>query len=586
MAISQPRRVTVQMGHVPMMSNQSPVQPLSLSPQTGLGGGPRMFAGGGRASVQCGAQSFPIAGGLSPQSHPASPHSFANQASLQLPASPCNGAHVQQQQSNSPLGRFSLQQVGPHMNPLNLQPSPQIHQLGLQHPSPQPQVMEQRRHSVQPVLAQNLHQTQMQGGCLGADGKFVDREFPPHNDSIFRTATPQQDHIHDVLAQTHGGKVTWRRVSEFCTRLFNNIHPNDIAQGILGDCWLLAGIAGLAEFKNRVQELFRENDLSHDGKYNIKIYDMNTRQWNWVVIDDYIPFQLNGKPCFSKPHEEEAWVLLLEKAVAKWMGSYIKLQGAFAMTPFMLLTDLGRVRCFSQTQVNGVWSTHVLEVKEAALQDAHDRNSVAFHVLGKISADDAFLELKKADDAESLMSAWTTKDPPRQVGVGKSGEALASDGIAKAHAYSLVCADFFKADNGETWRIVQLRNPWGNNKHSEWNGELSDDWPGWVNFPRLKAELKIDDAGCDGLFFMRYETFLERFSDFGLMPGCWQHGKHASVETGLKYRPGNQAAMSVFSSIGAEKKFRKPARAAVPLGVAMSSNMVVHSSLGSGSIVY
>lgn len=398
--------------------------------------------------------------------------------------------------------------------------------------------------------------SQLGGGSVQAQGGFVDHSFPPTNDSIFRSPTPQQDHIQDILGHTNGGQVQWKRVGSFCNKLFDHIHPNDIAQGILGDCWLLAGMAGIAEFKNRISDLFQEDDLSPNGEYHIKIFDMNTRQWNWVTIDDFIPMDVQGKPIFSKPHGNEAWVLLLEKAVAKWFGSYLRLQGAFAMVPFMILTDLGQVKCYSQRQIGpNMYAPGVLDVKLACLRDAHDRNSVGFQPLGTCGIDQAFQELKQADDAECLMAAWTTKDPPSQAGVGASGEAIGSDGIVKGHAYSLTCADFFQADNGEVWRIVQLRNPWGANPSSEWNGELSDHWPGWAMHPKLRKQLHIDHAGSDGLFYMRFETFLERFSDFGVMGGsAWREGKSATSETPLK-SGGSQLGMI-------QKNFRKPGKSA------------------------
>jgi len=89
---------------------------------------------------------------------------------------------------------------------------------------------------------------------VGNDGKFVDQTFPPNNDSVFRTPNPAADHAQDVMKATQGGKIQWKRASEICKggKLFDNVHPNDIAQGVLGDCWLLAGLAALAEFEGAV----------------------------------------------------------------------------------------------------------------------------------------------------------------------------------------------------------------------------------------------------------------------------------------------------------------------------------------------
>jgi calpain-15 len=50
-----------------------------------------------------------------------------------------------------------------------------------------------------------------------------------------------------------------------------------------------------------------------------------------VVVDDYFPCNNSSlQPFFSKPIGQEVWVLLIEKAWAKLVGSYF---GAEEMTP-------------------------------------------------------------------------------------------------------------------------------------------------------------------------------------------------------------------------------------------------------------
>lgn len=48
---------------------------------------------------------------------------------------------------------------------------------------------------------------------------------------------------------------------------------------------------------------------------------MNTDQWERIIIDDYIPCKKGTKtPKFATPNGRELWVLLLEKAFAKFCG--------------------------------------------------------------------------------------------------------------------------------------------------------------------------------------------------------------------------------------------------------------------------
>jgi len=57
-----------------------------------------------------------------------------------------------------------------------------------------------------------------------------------------------------------------------------------------------------------------------------------------VTVDDYFPCQPKQGPIFSRANGNELWVLLLEKAYAKYHGSYMLLRGGFASEGMMDLT--------------------------------------------------------------------------------------------------------------------------------------------------------------------------------------------------------------------------------------------------------
>jgi calpain-15 len=65
--------------------------------------------------------------------------------------------------------------------------------------------------------------------------------------------------------------------------------------------------------------------LCHDGA------------WESFFLDDYIPTYLNN-PIFSKAHNAEIWVPLLEKAYAKAFGSYAKIKSGFTSEAIKDLT--------------------------------------------------------------------------------------------------------------------------------------------------------------------------------------------------------------------------------------------------------
>merc|ERR1711907_198337 len=136
------------------------------------------------------------------------------------------------------------------------------------------------------------------------------------------------------------------------------------------------------------------------------------------------------------------------------------------------------------------------------------------------------------------MSAWTGKDPETAVGKGASGEVIASDGIVKGHAYSLISAKEVTRDDGVLERVVQLRNPWGANPAAEYKGELADDWDGWKKYPKMKSELLGDGGKLDGMFWMTFDNFVKRYSDCGIVPKAMETPKMGQMDEGAQ--PGHK----------------------------------------------
>ena len=70
-------------------------------------------------------------------------------------------------------------------------------------------------------------------------------------------------------------------------------------------------------------------------------------------------------------------------------------------------------------------------------------------------------------------------------------------GLVPTHAYSLLAA--YQVGN---YRLVKLRNPWGN---LEWKGEFSDKSPLWTEEAKRKCGVSETD---DGVFFMKLHDFV------------------------------------------------------------------------------
>ena len=79
------------------------------------------------------------------------------------------------------------------------------------------------------------------------------------------------------------------------------------------------------------------------------IYDIRlciNGQWRYIRLDDYFPCKFNGDTIYARAHGPELWVLLLEKAFAKAMGSYDALRMGWAYEALMDLTGAPTTKIF------------------------------------------------------------------------------------------------------------------------------------------------------------------------------------------------------------------------------------------------
>jgi calpain-15 len=316
--------------------------------------------------------------------------------------------------------------------------------------------------------------------CLKLGSKFVDCTFPPSKKSLFDSDNGREFMSGDGEADDdcngkYAGTIVWRRPTEFAkegetyTIFEGKVEPDDIKQGMLGDCWLMCALSSIAEFPLLVEALFKhsKHPFSEHGVYKVRL--CKNGEWVTVTVDDYIPCFPEGGPIYSRANGTELWVMLVEKAFAKLHGSYSQIKSGW---PFEAMIDL----------------------TGAPYKDIrfHDRD-----ISEKIANGSLWRYLCDCDQNNFIMSCSSGGVDTMSEGTRQK----TATGIIPGHAYTLLTC--INTSSGH--RLCKLRNPWGS---LEWNGDWSDNSPLWTEV--LKAEVGFVQAD-DGDFWMCFEDLVKHF---------------------------------------------------------------------------
>ena len=331
---------------------------------------------------------------------------------------------------------------------------------------------------------------------------FQDMEFPHQGSSA---CSPSKEYPADVWVRARMLGDPGEAV------LFDQIRPQDVKQGGVGNCWLMAAIASVASHPQSIKKLFNTKHLTEDGKYTISLYDAGIQDWTPLVIDEFLPCKLqNGKPVplFAKPMGEELWAVLLEKAFAKFCHSWGNLKSGGSWWALQAMT--GFKSCPIWTMRDQMWSKKVLKEDWAKGESENARgrkvNYTVFDYPSSIGEQidlNQFFELLHSLGTKShLMACAWERGKEKQEGLTK--------GIVGNHAYSLLEVVEEAQDDGTPVRLIQLRNPWG---YREWTGDWGDSSDLWQQNPELHERMKPKMVGGnDGKFFISLEDWGKCFN--------------------------------------------------------------------------
>lgn len=274
-------------------------------------------------------------------------------------------------------------------------------------------------------------------------------------------------------------RIEWTRISNrFWTEDYsmwgeNNIEPDDSIQGQLGNCWLhVAGIS-IAEQPDRIRDLFLVDEKNSAGVYAATMYLLGMPIT--VVIDDYLPLEDTWEglnPVYGEIGDDKAlWGPILEKAFAKYLGQYEAIDAGIGAYGIEVMTGSPFTR---------FWHDEAMDNEEIY---------------------------------EDLWKALVDSDAKRTMITSASYNGTGSDqdtnavGLPYTHAFSIMYVVEVVDEEGESHRLVCVRNPWGREKYF---GPWSDQDERWTDDLRAQANHFNDkEDNNDGIYFMAYEDYVE-----------------------------------------------------------------------------
>jgi hypothetical protein len=195
---------------------------------------------------------------------------------------------------------------------------------------------------------------------------------------------------------------------------------SDVRQGAIGDCYLPSGVAAVAhQMPSVIEDAITEQvNAQGEREFTVRLYSQSGRM-NMVTVDADFYTRSWGGPIYgtttgnNDADKMELWFPILEKAFAKWKGSYdaIGNGGSAAMV---------------MTALTGKMTT--------SMSTGYD------------SADDMFAAIKRGGEQGRPMAAGTHDDKTR----------YANTGVYADHSYSVLGTE----ESGGK-KFVLLRNPWG-----------------------------------------------------------------------------------------------------------------------------
>nr|XP_036865187.1 calpain-13 isoform X1 [Manis javanica]XP_036865188.1 calpain-13 isoform X1 [Manis javanica]XP_036865189.1 calpain-13 isoform X1 [Manis javanica] len=309
--------------------------------------------------------------------------------------------------------------------------------------------------------------------CLGRGLLFEDETFPAETSSIGL----------GLLKGHNLSRLMWKRPQDILEGrsephfILEGVSRFDIRQGKAADCWFLAALGSLTQSPQHLQKILIDQSFSHQYAGIFRFRFWRCGQWVEVVVDDRLPV-LNKEYLFVYPRSnQEFWPCLLEKAYAKFHGSYLNLH--YGYLPDALVDLTGGV--VTSVNLHSSSSDLVMVVKMAA--KAGSLMTCATPP-GNTDSSVCFSPLKPTEEATVL-----------------------ENGLVNKHAYTVTDAE--QIQYRRRWEdLIRLWNPWGK---TEWRGRWRDGSLEWQE-THSQRKGQLHENKDDGEFWMSCRDFQENFS--------------------------------------------------------------------------
>lgn len=165
---------------------------------------------------------------------------------------------------------------------------------------------------------------------------------------------------------------------------------------------------------------------------------------------------------------------LLEKAFAKFVGSYAALDGGFTLWGLQTLTgdEVSNFALDVQTKGELHWGEYEIR---ADPDEPDNKLAINFYKRKRnrahlVHTRDAFYKKLEQWDLQACVMAASTEGDD-------GGVETAQQGLVQGHAYAIVSVVEVTQIMKPSRKMLRLRNPWGS---FEWTGPWGDSHPNWT----------------------------------------------------------------------------------------------------------